>query len=99
MGNAAGEAVRISEIDPPADAGRQWRQRRDHLFGELLNSAAASPECAADPLSGRRSRLTISISRPVCWARVSVLVRRTNALSTHSESPKVTPCTCQHGDM
>jgi pimeloyl-ACP methyl ester carboxylesterase len=35
MGRTAGEAVRISEVDPPAGAGRQWRQRRDHLFGEL----------------------------------------------------------------
>ena len=52
-GRTTAEAVRLSEIDPSADAGRQWRQRRDHLFGELLNSATASPECTADPLSGR----------------------------------------------
>jgi hypothetical protein len=47
MGRTAGEAVRISELDPPADAGRQWRQRRDHLFGKLFNPAAAPPERAS----------------------------------------------------
>ena len=93
MGRSTGEAVRLSEIDPSADAGRQWRQRRDHLFGELLNSAAASPECTADPLSGRRPRVAVSISRSVRPARLSVLVRRTSAMSTHSESAIVTTST------
>src|SRR4029077_10700477 len=82
MGRVAGEAVRISEINLPADAGRQWRQRRDHLFGELLNSAAASPECAADPLSGRGPRLAVSIPRSVRPARFSVFVRGASAMNT-----------------
>src|SRR6202045_3071806 len=49
----AGEAVRISEVDPPAGAGRERRQGRDHLLRELVHPAAAPPECTADPLSGR----------------------------------------------
>jgi hypothetical protein len=34
---AAGEAVRISQLDPPADAGRERRQGRDHLLHELVH--------------------------------------------------------------
>ena len=37
----AGEAVRISEVDPPAGAGRERRGGRDHLLRELVHPAAA----------------------------------------------------------
>jgi pimeloyl-ACP methyl ester carboxylesterase len=40
-GGAAGEAVRISEVDPPADTGRERGQGRDHLLHELVHPATA----------------------------------------------------------
>lgn len=46
----------------PADFGRQRRQGRDRLYGELLDPGAAPAECAADPLSGRQPRLAIPVS-------------------------------------
>ena len=40
-GAPRGEAVRISEVDPPAGTGRERRQGRDHLLRELVRPAAA----------------------------------------------------------
>src|SRR5258706_10270984 len=83
MGLTATEAVRISEVDPPAGAGRQWRQGCDHLLRELVHPAAALAQRPAYPLSRRQSRLAVSISKAVRPARILVLVRRGIAMKLH----------------
>src|SRR6266403_1163374 len=72
MGRTAGEAVRISEVDPPAGAGRERRQGRDHLPRELVHPAAAPAQRAAHPLSGFQSRVAIPVSRVVRRRRDAV---------------------------
>src|SRR5258708_21098284 len=87
MGRAAGEAVRLSEVDPPAGAGRERRQGRDHLLRELVHPAAAPAERPAYPLSRRQPRLAIPISQAVHPARFPVPVRRGSAMKLyHSAS-------------
>src|ERR1700719_1360957 len=63
MGRAAGETVRISQVDPPAHAGRERRQGRDYLLPELVHPAAAAAERPTLPLSRCKSRLAVPVSR------------------------------------
>jgi pimeloyl-ACP methyl ester carboxylesterase len=36
MGHSVRKVIRLPQDDPPADAGRERRQGRDHLLGELV---------------------------------------------------------------
>src|ERR1700738_4483928 len=87
MGRAAGQAVRISEVDPSADARRQRRQGRDHLCRELVHPAAAPAQCPACPLSRRQSRLAGSISQISRPARLPVPVRGGSAMKLDHSVP------------
>src|ERR1700738_2670076 len=84
MGCAAGEAVRISEVDSSAGTGREWWQGRDHLLRELVHPAAAPAQCPACPLSRRQSRLAVSISQAIRPARFPVPVRGGSAMKLSS---------------
>src|SRR5260370_893735 len=56
MGCAAGEAIRVSEGDRQAGLGPERWQGRDRLPRELVYPAARTAQCAADSLSGLRTR-------------------------------------------
>src|SRR5437588_3669468 len=87
MGRAAAEAVRISEVDPPADTGRERRQGRHRLPGELVHPAAAPSGRAADPLSRRQPRVAVPVSRAVRRPRIDVPGR----LTRHPQTPAPPP--------
>src|SRR5438309_7194449 len=67
---------RLSEGYPSADACHQRPQRRDRLHDQLVHPPAEHPQCPADPLPGRQSRLAVPVPGTVCPARLDVPVRR-----------------------
>src|SRR5260370_17945273 len=96
MGRTAGEAVRISEVDPPAGAGRERRQGRGHLLRELVHPAAEHPQRPADPLPRLQPRLAIPVPTDVRPSRLDVpgsLTRiRNPGLEAGHTSERWMPC-------
>src|SRR6185295_13654051 len=61
VGRPAIGVLRLPEDDQAANPRRERQQRRDHADGQLLHHGAAHPECAADHLPRRQSRLAAPV--------------------------------------
>ena len=61
VGRSARGVLRLSEDDHAANTRRERQQRRDHAHDQLLHHGAEHPECAADHLPRRQSRLAASV--------------------------------------
>src|SRR5260370_8028964 len=70
-------SLRLPEEDHLVHSRGERQPRRDRLYGELFHPPAESPECSVDPLSGRESRITVSISGALCSTRNSLFERVT----------------------